>query len=149
MSTWREYDPEFIRRRYNRLAAFYPVFELVFWLPPGIRRRAVARLELKPGDRVLEVGCGTGRNFRQLTAAVGATGEIVGVDFTPAMLAVARRQCQRQGWKNVELLEHDAASYELPVPVDGVLFSLPTPSCPTIAKPCTTHGDISGREGAW
>ncbi len=124
VSTWREYDLDFIRRRYNRLAGFYPIFELVFWLPPGIRRRAVARLELHPGDCVLEVGCGTGRNFRHLVAAVGTTGEIVGVDFTPAMLAVARRRCQRQGWRNVQLLEHDAASYELPAPVDGVLFSL-------------------------
>ncbi|MGH9555151.1 MAG: class I SAM-dependent methyltransferase [Terriglobales bacterium] len=122
--SWKEYSPDFIRRRYNRLAVFYPVFELVFWLPPGIRRRAVARLELKPGDRALEVGCGTGRNFPHLIAAVGASGEICGVDFTPAMLAVARKQCARRSWTNVRLLEHDAASFELPAPVDGALFSL-------------------------
>ncbi|MCI0402660.1 MAG: methyltransferase domain-containing protein [Acidobacteria bacterium] len=122
--SWKEYSPDYIRRRYSRLAAFYPVFELVFWLPPGIRRRAVARLELKPGDLVLEVGCGTGRNFPHLIRAVGADGQVCGVDFTPAMLSVARKQCAQHGWQNVTLLEGDAASLQLPQPVDAVLFSL-------------------------
>ena len=56
MNSWIEYEPHFVRRRYNRLASIYVFFEWLFWLPRGIRPRAVERLNLKPGDRVLEVG---------------------------------------------------------------------------------------------
>ena len=57
------YPPEFVKRRYDRLAPFYRLFEWILWLPTGIRARAVRKLELPHGDTVLEVGCGTGRNL--------------------------------------------------------------------------------------
>ncbi len=50
---------------------------------------AVADLGLREGDRVLDAGCGTGRALTPLRAAVGATGVVVGVDLTPAMLQAA------------------------------------------------------------
>ncbi|ALV38977.1 class I SAM-dependent methyltransferase [Streptomyces sp. CdTB01] len=52
---------------------------------------AVADLGLREGDRVLDAGCGTGRALTPLRAAVGATGVVVGVDLTPAMLQAAVR----------------------------------------------------------
>ncbi|MFD7136083.1 class I SAM-dependent methyltransferase [Streptomyces sp. NPDC059894] len=52
---------------------------------------AVAELGLRTGDRVLHAGCGTGRALRPLRAAVGASGEVVGIDLTPAMLQAAVR----------------------------------------------------------
>ena len=97
---------------------------LVFFLPPGIRARAVRRLDLKAGDKVLEVGCGTGRNLPHLVKAVGATGEVFGVDYCEGMLAKAKRLCERHQWCNVKLLQQDAAEMVLPGLVDGVLFSL-------------------------
>ncbi len=115
---------EFIRRRYNRLAAIYPVFELMFWLPWGIRARAAERLGLKPGDRVLEVGCGTGRNLPYLVKAVGPEGRVYGVDLSDGMLARARDLCERRGWKNVTLFRQDASVMNLPERVEAVLFSL-------------------------
>lgn len=52
---------------------------------------AVAELALRDGDRVLDAGCGTGRALPPLRAAVGASGVVVGVDLTPAMLQAAVR----------------------------------------------------------
>ena len=124
MNSWTEYDPQFVRQRYNRLASIYVFFEWLFWLPRGIRPRAVERLNLKPGDRVLEVGCGTGRNLVFLSRAVGPDGRVYGVDISEGMLAKAREACEKNGCTNVRLIQSDAAEYELPELVDGAIFSL-------------------------
>ena len=52
---------------------------------------AVADLQLREGDRVLDAGCGTGRALTPLRAAVGPSGVVVGADLTPAMLQAAER----------------------------------------------------------
>ncbi|MET7740242.1 class I SAM-dependent methyltransferase [Streptomyces sp. NPDC005385] len=52
---------------------------------------AVADMGLRPGDRVLDAGCGTGRALPALRAAVGGVGVVVGADLTPAMLEAAVR----------------------------------------------------------
>ncbi|WP_329193231.1 MULTISPECIES: methyltransferase domain-containing protein [unclassified Streptomyces] len=52
--------------------------------------RAVAQSGLRPGDRVLDAGCGTGRALPVLRAAVGPSGTMIGADLTPQMLTAAR-----------------------------------------------------------
>jgi SAM-dependent methyltransferase len=121
---WIDYDVPFVRQRYNRLARFFVFFEWLFLLPPGIRRKAVSRLELKPGDQVLEVGCGTGRNLAPLVEAVGPEGHVYGVDLSEGMLSEARKLSAEAGWRNVTLSRSDAVSYAAPVAVDGAIFSL-------------------------
>lgn len=85
------------------------------------RRKALTALQLTEGDRVVEIGCGTGRNFALLERAVGPDGTVIGVDLSEAMLARARNRADRHGWSNIELVHCDAANYEFPASIDGVL----------------------------
>lgn len=54
------------------------------------KHRAFAMLDLRPGDRVLEVGCGSGHDVRALARIVGSTGAAIGVDVSETMVAEAR-----------------------------------------------------------
>jgi ubiquinone/menaquinone biosynthesis C-methylase UbiE len=86
----------------------------------GLRAGAVASLDLERGDTVVDLGCGTGANLPHLRNAIGRTGTVVGVDLTPGMLAQAEQRVETAGWRNVHLVQGDAA--RPPVEdVDGVL----------------------------
>jgi len=111
-------------RRYDRIARTYSTFEPLYLVFPPARRRAVVALGLKPGDTVLEIGAGSGRNFPYLVEAVGPSGTVIGVDASPGMLAEAYKLIERHGWSNVELVQQDAAQLAVDRDVDGVLFSL-------------------------
>jgi demethylmenaquinone methyltransferase/2-methoxy-6-polyprenyl-1,4-benzoquinol methylase len=114
----------YIIERYDRVARFYRTLEPLFLIHGGARRRAIAELELGPAASVLEVGVGTGRNLAYMEATIGPTGQIIGVDASPGMLAVAHKAVQRRRWANVELLLDDATTLHLDCEVDAVLFSL-------------------------
>lgn len=76
---------------------------------------AVSRMGLRPGQRVLDVGCGSGRALPALRAEVGVEGVVLGADLTPAMLMAAARQ-GRTG-----LLLADACRLPLPAgSLDGI-----------------------------
>jgi ubiquinone/menaquinone biosynthesis C-methylase UbiE len=115
---------ETVVARYGQYARWYRYLEWTILLAPGFRGRAVERLQLEPGQRVLEMGCGTGRNLNLLRDAVGADGEVIGVDATPAMLAEAEKLIARRRWSNVSLIHTDASRLTLERPVDVVYFSL-------------------------
>jgi SAM-dependent methyltransferase len=61
------------------------------------KRRAVALLGLRAGDRVLDVGCGTGDDVRRLAEIVGSGGRAVGIDAGARMIAEARARHARSG----------------------------------------------------
>jgi ubiquinone/menaquinone biosynthesis C-methylase UbiE len=110
--------------QYDRVARFYRLLEPLFLILPVARRRAVAALGVSPGDTVLEIGAGTGRNLPYLMEAVGPGGSLIAVDASAGMLREARRLVEREGWSNVILVEADAAELSLDREVDGILFSL-------------------------
>jgi SAM-dependent methyltransferase len=68
-----------------------------------LERSAVA-----PGEKVLEVGCGTGAATVPLAEAVGDTGEVVGIDIAEPMLAAARERISHSRLRNITLLRADA-----------------------------------------
>jgi demethylmenaquinone methyltransferase/2-methoxy-6-polyprenyl-1,4-benzoquinol methylase len=106
------------------MARWYRFAGPLILLAPGFRRKAVKRLGLKRGETVLEIGCGTGRNLALLREAVGADGVVIGIDASEGMLAQARQLVRRHDWKNVRLMQQDAAGLDLEDPVDAVYFSL-------------------------
>jgi ubiquinone/menaquinone biosynthesis C-methylase UbiE len=121
---WVDISPHSVARRYDRLSSLIPLFDWLFFQPPGFRAKAADRLDLRPGEHVLEIGCGTGRNLPFLSKAVGPHGRVYGVDLSPGMLAKARALCDRNHLRNVKLTEGDAAHYRAPVSLDGVIFGL-------------------------
>jgi ubiquinone/menaquinone biosynthesis C-methylase UbiE len=93
---------------YTRWAQLY---DAVATRAPGVgrlRESAVAALAPGPGDVVVDLGCGTGANFPYLRERVGPEGTVVGVDFTPGMLARADARVRREGWSNVHVVRGDA-----------------------------------------
>lgn len=60
---------------------------------------------LKPGERVVDVGCGAGIDSLIAARMVGPEGRVIGVDMTPAMLARARAAAVEGGFENVEFRE--------------------------------------------
>jgi SAM-dependent methyltransferase len=87
-----------------------------------VRQKAVRLLQLKPGDRVLDVGCGMGGSFPFLQGAVGATGEVVGVEISPEVTINARRRIDKNNWRNVQVIEAAAQTAELTGSFDGLLM---------------------------
>jgi ubiquinone/menaquinone biosynthesis C-methylase UbiE len=105
-------------RRYDSNARLFYLVGLAHW---AYRRQAVDSLHMQPGDTVVEVGCGTGLNLPLLEEAVGPRGKIIGVDITDAMLEVAQQRVAENGWSNVELVHNDAAAFQFPAGLDGIL----------------------------
>src|SRR5579864_1409075 len=94
----------FVARVYENLAW---VYDLVFGpaLHPG-RVDAIQRMGIQPGDRVLEVGVGTGINATLYPSDCSVTG----IDLSSSMLEKARDRVARKGVHNVRLLQMDAAN---------------------------------------
>ncbi len=71
------------------LVAFYPI--------QRYRSKAIELLELKEGDVVLDMGCGTGLSFDAIEERIGPSGWLIGLDCTEAMLAEAERRVRQKG----------------------------------------------------
>jgi ubiquinone/menaquinone biosynthesis C-methylase UbiE len=94
--TLRPSDQEFLEK-YETGADRYEIgldwlFSSLYLDQQSVRASMVERLDLRRGARVLEIGCGTGKDTLQILKALDGTGEIFAQDLSPAMIRVARRQ---------------------------------------------------------
>ena len=89
-----------------------------------LRKLAVDKLELKLGDTVLDIACGTGLNHKFLENVIGHDGKIIAFDYSNEMLTAAKQRAKENKWNNIVFIQGDAAQLSLDTKIDGVLSTL-------------------------
>ena len=85
--------------------------------------RALIVLAAKPGERVLDVGCGCGDTALAIARRVGPSGRVLGVDISAPMLARARERAAAEGLTHLTFEHADAQTHALPAASFDALFS--------------------------
>jgi len=106
---------------YNLAVRLFDAFAWFGFNISGWRGQAVSALNLKPGDTVVDIGCGTGLNFPLLHQAVTSNGKIIAIDLSDAMLDQARQAIATNKWANIQLVCADAAQFDFPPKVDAIV----------------------------
>lgn len=112
------------RASYNRLSRWYDA--IAGSTEKKYRDRGLEKLSAQPGERILEIGFGTGHCLVSLAQAVGSAGGVIGLDISDGMLAIARERLRKAGLDDrVELRLGDAANLEFieAGSLDGVFMS--------------------------
>jgi ubiquinone/menaquinone biosynthesis C-methylase UbiE len=113
------FDP---KATYSAAAEEYERASRRYW--QFLSTRTVERLDLEPGQSVLDVACGTGPAAIAAARRVGPEGRVVGVDYAEGMLAVARRNVSASGVPGVELVHGDMLTLPYGAEFDAVLCVL-------------------------
>lgn len=138
------------RISYNRMSKWYDLF--MGRLEKGFRDAGLKKLTVCEGEKVLEVGFGTGYCTTALAQLVGASGTVYAIDISEGMLNETASHLQKAGLlKRVELRTGDAA--DLPYPdnsFDAVFISFTlelfdTPEIPLVLKQCRRVLKENGR----
>ena len=139
-----------VRDYYNKIARFYDA--LAEHSEGPMKELGLAKLAPAPGERILEVGFGTGHTLVEIARAVGDSGQALGVDLSDEMAALTRSELAKEGLLGrAELHTGDAAT--LPFDddsVDGVFMSFTlelfdTPEIPVVLAECKRVLRPSGR----
>lgn len=109
-------NPEKIARMFDAIAGRYDLLNhlLSLGIDKRWRRRAVRELQLEPGSRVLDLCTGTADLALAALEGQGDAASVVGLDFSPAMLAHGRAKLARRRERRVWLVRGDAMQVPLP-----------------------------------
>ncbi|MEO8403539.1 MAG: arsenite methyltransferase [Chitinophagaceae bacterium] len=78
---------------------------------------------IKKGDTVIDLGSGAGNDCFVARAETGETGNVIGIDFTPAMIEKAKANADKLGFTNVSFIESDIETIPLPEGIADVIVS--------------------------
>lgn len=112
------------RASYNKLSRWYDV--IAGSTEKKYRDWGLEKLSAQPGEKILEIGFGTGHCLVSLAQAVGPTGRVTGLDISDGMLAIARQRLQSEGLaERADLHLGDAAKLDFieAGTLDGVFMS--------------------------
>jgi ubiquinone/menaquinone biosynthesis C-methylase UbiE len=140
------------RDTYNRLSKWYDL------LTGGSERKftevGLQKLDVKAGEKVLEIGFGTGHSLLALAGRVGTMGKVYGIDLSEGMFQVASNRLTQNGMSNrVELQCGDATHLPFSdhffdaVFMSFVLELFDTPELPLVMRECQRVLDGTGRFG--
>lgn len=115
---------------------------------PPITEAFLSFVQLRPGQLVLDVACGTGAVTAAAARSVGAAGRVVGVDLSPGMLKIAMGRAQE---RNLEYREMDAESLDMPDGLFNVvlcqlglmLFPRPEAALKEMVRVCKKGGSVA------
>ncbi|MGP4020970.1 class I SAM-dependent methyltransferase [Saccharopolyspora sp. 5N708] len=102
-----------VARAFDRAAASYDRMGVEFFTPMGAR--LVERVGPRPGDRVLDVGCGLGACLFPAAQRVGPSGRVLGIDIAEGMVEQARAIAAEQDLGTVEVRVMDGENPDLPI----------------------------------
>jgi ubiquinone/menaquinone biosynthesis C-methylase UbiE len=91
-----------VKKQEGQMGSWARYYDLImavmtFGREKKLRQMSIRLARLRPGDKVLEIGCGTGSLTLAAKTQVGPSGEAVGLDIAPEMVAVAGRKAARKG----------------------------------------------------
>jgi len=117
---------------YNAFSKVYDIFSPK-WYYHNARNYAIQQLQLKPGQTVLNLPCGTGQNFEYFQNYLKGTGLVIGIDLSEGMLEKAKEKKEGNDWQNIQIYQGDATQINTnwiekngttPVKVDAILCDL-------------------------
>jgi len=98
---------EIIRARYDYIARWH---DAIGRLTMPHRQDAIKALDVRAGERILDLACGAGANFTGIIKYLGADGLLVGIDYSAGMLREASRRKESRSWGNVEIIRANASN---------------------------------------
>jgi demethylmenaquinone methyltransferase/2-methoxy-6-polyprenyl-1,4-benzoquinol methylase len=139
------------RRYYNRLSGWY---DLIAGSEAPYRQRGLALLSAQPGERILEIGFGTGESLVALAESVGTEGFVYGIELSDGMIAQAQQRLAKSGLEGrTSLLLADGAQVPFSAgSLDAIFMSFTmelfdTPEIPVVLQQCRRLLHPRGRLG--